>query len=623
MDMFEYNGSTIYHYIKIEYLYNLLQKKRFILRRVDTWMDKYECPLDALRFLIDEDTGIESMDYRKCFYGASFTKDEESDAMWRLYSPYMNSVRLEIDVNELKDSILRLNKKFHSCVRKKRKVSLNVPPCPQCLLAEKAMREVGAELKEKEKARENDSLDNPLDNIASESNYTLLAEVQYIDDREMENWISKLAEIIKDDIGFCGHYSDAQRGLLHKREAYRYEHEVRALAYWEWPLCDSKSLPMSIDPAKLIKSITLDPRLSEEGVRKVTSHLATRYGVSCQSIKQSGLYRSPIKRNVILYQNDNISQVKQNKKTLFLGNGFSRAICEDVPSWSSLLRVDTSKIRNFTLLYETKFLNGKLGSKCELEVKQRLIDKLPRLDQIKEIYKKDISCFSDRLKKAQITDIITTNYDKLLEDILKESDYRIDDIDKSEKIYSIRRCKKCTNDSTGHVLRLWQMHGSAEDEDKDESGQTCKTITLGLDHYCGHIAKLSNYIKGTYPDPADSSKCCLSMEEKCKSKKFDSVSWAELFFNSDVYIVGFGMDFSEIDVWWMLNRRARLNNNSGDINNRIHYLYSKCHDAEKDDVFDALKAFQVECRGICTCSNYIDNLFKTIDEIGTSMPISC
>ena len=312
------------------------------------------------------------------------------------------------------------------------------------------------------------------------------------------------------------------------------------------------------------------------------------------------------------------------KKTLFLGNGFSRVLCEKGHSWGAILQSDKSKIKDFILLYETRFVKGEFeGGNNEFEVKKSMMDKLPRLDQIKENYKKDIKCFGDKLEEARITDIITTNYDNLLEGILKESGYSIENIDTSEKIYSIRRCKKCTNNKIGYELRLWKMHGSVEDKATDEGGAICKTITLGLDHYCGHVAKLSNYIKGTYPDPVDSLKCCLSMEEKCKSKKFDGISWAELFFNSDVYIAGFGMDPSEIDVWWMLTRRARLKENSGYINNRIHYIYSNCHDSGKDDIFEALEAFKVDCHGICTCANYINNLFKAIDEIDTSMPISC
>ena len=108
------------------------------------------------------------------------------------------------------------------------------------------------------------------------------------------------------------------------------------------------------------------------------------------------------------------------------------------------------------------------------------------------------------------------------------------------------------------------------------------------------------------------------MEEKCKSNSFDGVSWAELFFNSDVYIAGFGMDFSEIDVWWLLTKRARIYKISEFLNNNIHYLYSNCHDSGKDDIFEALNALHVDCHGICTSSNYIDNLFKAIDELDDS-----
>ena len=44
-----------------------------------------------------------------------------------------------------------------------------------------------------------------------------------------------------------------------------------------------------------------------------------------------------------------------------------------------------------------------------------------------------------------------------------------------------------------------------------------------------------------------------------------------LFFNSDIHIVGFGFDYSEIDLWWILNKRARMmlaNNSAKQIKNK-------------------------------------------------------
>ena len=48
------------------------------------------------------------------------------------------------------------------------------------------------------------------------------------------------------------------------------------------------------------------------------------------------------------------------------------------------------------------------------------------------------------------------------------------------------------------------------------------------------------------------------IKNKVKENTYDGISWIELFFNSDVHIVGFGFDFYEIDLWNILTKRARL-----------------------------------------------------------------
>ena len=34
-------------------------------------------------------------------------------------------------------------------------------------------------------------------------------------------------------------------------------------------------------------------------------------------------------------------------------------------------------------------------------------------------------------------------------------------------------------------------------------------------------------------------------------------SWLDAFIMGDVYVLGFGYDFSEMDLWWLLNRKKR------------------------------------------------------------------
>ena len=104
------------------------------------------------------------------------------------------------------------------------------------------------------------------------------------------------------------------------------------------------------------------------------------------------------------------------------------------------------------------------------------------------------------------------------------------------------------------------------------------------------------------------------MKEKCSRNDFDNLSWVELFFRTNLYIIGFGMDFSEIDIWWLLNKRARFMLEIPEINNRITYLFN--HDYENEEekpaLFAALKAFEVSWLPIESNADYISNIFSHI-----------
>ena len=42
-------------------------------------------------------------------------------------------------------------------------------------------------------------------------------------------------------------------------------------------------------------------------------------------------------------------------------------------------------------------------------------------------------------------------------------------------------------------------------------------------------------------------------------------SWLDSFILGDVFILGFGFDFSELDLWWLLNRRQREKAQKGEL----------------------------------------------------------
>ena len=315
--------------------------------------------------------------------------------------------------------------------------------------------------------------------------------------------------------------------------------------------------------------------------------------------------------------------MSKREKTLFLGNGFSRAICKSMKPWGGLLESEESHIKNYTVLYEVGCLKRIKDGNDELDVKKQLMDNIRCSIEFKEEYNNDIDLFGKNLERLNITNIITTNYDGIIEDILERCKYKQEKNEISypeEEIYSVRRKKQYYCCISNHKITLWKIHGDGIGAHAD----LCKTLTLGLDHYCGYIARLSDYIKGKYESHNGKPTCDIEIEKKWLNnssgvKLWDDLSWVELFFKTDLYISGFGMDYSEIDIWWLINRRARIikkHIRNGDFHlNNICYLYSSCYDYKKTDIIEALEAFYVRCHGISTCANYINNLFKAIDKI--------
>lgn len=301
------------------------------------------------------------------------------------------------------------------------------------------------------------------------------------------------------------------------------------------------------------------------------------------------------------------------ENTLFLGNGFSRVIFQNIPSWGSLYDGENSKIRNYAFLYEAFRQSPRNRKRKENIIKEELIQKIRESISENNINSRitNLDQFGSFLVQSHITNILTTNYDNGIELILsKKCGYREEKQEfTSERIYSIRTYKFFYNDKTNHGLKLWKIHG--------DIGRI-QSITLGFDQYCGSLWKLNDYVKGQYKSSKDAKaiKCDISMSQKCEERKFDGISWAELFFNSNVFVVGFGMDLSEIDIWWLLNKRARIMLENHNITNQITYLYNPEYDSPtaKAEIFSLLDAFGVATKPLQPKSEeyYLSELFNNI-----------
>lgn len=272
------------------------------------------------------------------------------------------------------------------------------------------------------------------------------------------------------------------------------------------------------------------------------------------------------------------------ESTIFFGNGLNRLISSNI-SWDKLLDkikgIDKFKDDSLpnTMIYERIILQRLLKEEDVLQdeflVKKDIANLLKDI-QGNELYKK--------MYHLNIQHYITTNYDYGFISSLgniSEILYPIQEFS-TEDVYSIRRIKKIRN-SKESKKHFWQIHGEIRKP---------ATIMLGVDHYCGSIGKIDGYIKGNYKYVIDGEEVTeASIEKKFASNSFNNSSWIELFFTTNIHIIGFSLDFSETDLWWIITKRARMMKSlklRRNIKNKIHFYCNKI-DEQKKDLLECMK----------------------------------
>ncbi len=270
------------------------------------------------------------------------------------------------------------------------------------------------------------------------------------------------------------------------------------------------------------------------------------------------------------------------ENTIFFGNGLNRLIGANI-AWSDLLKkinggIDAGDTLPNTMIYESLVLQ-KLNKHDdilddEFEVKLEIADLLDGIEG-HDIYRE--------LYESNTQHYITTNYDYgFLKNILEMPEINLPIFEYStEDVYSIRRRKRISNKKES-IKNFWQIHGEIRKP---------ASIMLGLDQYCGSIGKLNEFVKGSYKFQDEGNTITeLSMEEKLRTNKLTNTSWVELFFATNLHIIGFTFDFSEVDLWWLLNRRARMKRSPRTkdlVENTINFY---CHEIEpqKKKLFESL-----------------------------------
>jgi hypothetical protein len=226
------------------------------------------------------------------------------------------------------------------------------------------------------------------------------------------------------------------------------------------------------------------------------------------------------------------------KYSILLGNGINNLDADN--SWDNLLQrlaadigftIDEEKKKQFPLLYEEIFLTGanlKKKGVSETQLKKSICD---NVSQIKKhpLY--------DDLRALPTDDIITTNYDFSVEGFEPEKNEGV----VKEMLYSVFRHYRAGN------KRVWHVHGDRLHPN---------SVNLGFEHYSGQLQNIRNYVAtGT---KYASKKNQLPLIKRLETGALDGNSWLDLFFTTDIHIIGLTLGFVETDLWWLLTYRARI-----------------------------------------------------------------
>lgn len=225
-------GQFIYRIVSVERLLQLFQTQRNTLIKPKKWDDPFENFI--LQSQVRIPTGeIATFGFRDQFYGQCWTLHNASDAMWRIYSPKKNAVRIRSTIQRVAQS-----------------------------------------------------LSSALGDWAYVQAF--IGKVRYLPNKELISYANS---------AFVGTGIPPSRlfaqTLLVKRPAFKHEREVRLLFFQHNEhLATDDLYEYAVDPHKFVDQIMIDPRMSEKDASNLKGHIRTQTGFS-GPIKRSLLYAPP------------------------------------------------------------------------------------------------------------------------------------------------------------------------------------------------------------------------------------------------------------------------------------------------------------------------------------------
>lgn len=312
---------------------------------------------------------------------------------------------------------------------------------------------------------------------------------------------------------------------------------------------------------------------------------------------------------------------EKRPQVLLIGNGILQAVTG--VKWDELLlSVSKHDMPGITKLTISQC--NKIPYSIKANVLSSFDDKERREKYSKYLLEKYLKYYkyeNEHIKKLldiNCNTILTTNYTYEFENHIYNNFYATKDDTKRKYTCTTNRKTKKEDDSTkipaglsefyrlqyknGSDKDIWHIHGEARKKSSlilthDEYGRLTRDI-LNFNRISGN-----KYVK---------------FKENLRVK-----SWVDYFLIADIYILGFGLDYSEFDIWWLLNRRVREKAEHGKI-----FFFEPSDCGNENIKYEILQRFGIEHRDcglvkpkglIKSEENEFYNKFynKAIDEINS------
>lgn len=282
---------------------------------------------------------------------------------------------------------------------------------------------------------------------------------------------------------------------------------------------------------------------------------------------------------------------------VFLGNGINRAFNQ--ASWTDLVKNIYEK-NNSELPY-----NEKSSLPMPMQIIVATGDKVDKaMQDISVALNFDITDeqkkFIESILELPVKNIITANYTFEIEQTagVRNSMHSYRKIRKLTKKCSAKDEKFNlfkTYEPESCDKRIWHIHGDIA---------TASSIIMGNYYYGKLLREIQDYL------PSFMRRYTYSRKNNTELTEY---SWVDSFLSKNVYMLGFGLDFNESDIWWLICCKKRH------FPDTKIYFYQPSKDIS-DEQRALLKAYAVEIIDFLPFDDsYIEFYNCAIDDIKTKL----